>query len=70
MKTPISDETGEEIYQRFLDGDDDALTELVDLYGQNLTRFINGFVNDPVTAEELTIDTFAELALRNSSKIN
>jgi RNA polymerase sigma-70 factor (ECF subfamily) len=66
MKNLTSDETGEEIYRRFLDGDDSALEKLVDLYGQNLTRFISGFVNDPVAAEELTIDAFAELALKRT----
>jgi RNA polymerase sigma-70 factor (ECF subfamily) len=66
MKNLISDETGEEIYRRFLEGDDGAIEKLVDLYGQNLTRFIDGFVNDPAIAEELTIDTFAELALKQT----
>lgn len=53
--------TGEQLYQRFIAGDEEALEDLVGLYRGGLTLFINGFVRDIDTAEELMIDVFAEL---------
>jgi RNA polymerase sigma-70 factor (ECF subfamily) len=54
---------GEELYRRFVSGGENAFEELVGLYRESLTRYIYGFVSDARDAEELVIDTFAELAV-------
>lgn len=48
-------------YRRFLDGDENALEELIAIFRQPLTFFINGFVKDSAAAEDIMIDTFVEL---------
>lgn len=50
-----------------MDGDEQALDELIKNYRSSLTAFINGFVKDEDTAESLMIDTFVEL-IRNKGK--
>ena len=57
-----------ELYRRFLAGDMDALTTLVDLYSADLTRFISRIVGNHHDAEELMIDAFTQL-VRNKDKI-
>lgn len=52
---------GASIYRRFLDGDENALEELIVIFRQPLTFFINGFVKDSAAAEDIMIDTFVEL---------
>jgi len=54
-------DNGEELYRRFLDGDDKAFEELIGLYRESLTLYINNFVKDMYEAEELMIDVFAHL---------
>lgn len=46
-----------QIYQ----GDETALEELIELYRHSLTAFINSFVHDYETAEEIMIDVFVDL---------
>lgn len=58
-KTP---DTGEALYRRFLCGDKDAFTELVGLYEQELSFYINGMVHDYFETKHLVIETFAQLA--------
>ena len=58
-----SEKNGEELYRRFLSGDETAFEELVGLYRNGLTRYIYAFVNDDRDAEELMIDAFAELSV-------
>jgi len=53
--------SGEELYRRFRSGDEDAFDELVGLYRESLTLYINSFVKDIYEAEELMIDVFARL---------
>ena len=60
--------TNSEIYRRFINGDRDALTVLVDLYSEDLTRFISRIVGNHHDAEELMIDAFTQL-VRNKDKI-
>ena len=57
-----------EMYRRFITGDRDALTALVDLYGEDLTRFISRIVGNHHDAEELMIDAFTQL-VRNKDRI-
>ena len=52
---------GEELYRWFLDGDENAFEELIGLYRESLTLYINDFVKDIYEAEELMIDVFARL---------
>lgn len=52
---------GFESYQRFMNGDEKALDELIKMYRSPLTAFINGFINDIDTAESIMIDVFVEL---------
>ena len=52
---------GESSYRRFLDGDKDAFDTVLRLYFDSLTFFINRFVRDVHTAEDLAIDSLFEL---------
>ena len=56
-------QSGEELYQLFLGGNNSAFEELVALYEDDLSKFIYGIVRDYHETEHLTIDTFAQLAL-------
>jgi RNA polymerase sigma-70 factor (ECF subfamily) len=51
-------------YNRFLQGDNDGLAELVEMYNRPLILFINGFVNDLFVAEDLAADTFMEILVK------
>lgn len=51
----------EDCYRRYLDGDKSAFSELIDMYRENLIFFINRYVNNEDTAEEIAADCFAEL---------
>ena len=53
-----------ENYRRFLDGDEGALAEIILSYKDGLILYLNGFVGDLVTAEELTEETFVKLVLK------
>ena len=33
-------------YRRFLDGDDNGLVEIIDVYHESMTLFLNSFVQD------------------------
>ena len=48
-------------YRRFLDGDESGFDEILRLYHDNLIFFINRYVNNFATAEDLAADTFMEL---------
>ena len=55
---------GESSYRRFLAGDDEGLHEIICKYRTCLILYLNSFVQNIHTAEELTEDTFAKLAIR------
>lgn len=57
-------ENGASSYHRFLAGDDEGLHEIICEYRTGLILYLNSFVQNIHTAEELTEDTFAELAIR------
>ncbi|MBR5683109.1 MAG: RNA polymerase sigma factor [Ruminococcus sp.] len=57
-------DNGASSYRRFLAGDDEGLHEIIREYRQGLILYINSFVQNIRTAEEMTEDTFAELAIR------
>ncbi len=54
---------GRESYRRFLDGDESAFSELVAMYRDPLTFFIQRYVHDLPTAEDIAIDVFMELVV-------
>ena len=52
---------GESSYRRFLDGDDSAFSEVIDIYRESLIFFINRYVQNLSLSEELAEDCFVEL---------
>ncbi|MCM1307209.1 MAG: RNA polymerase sigma factor [Butyrivibrio sp.] len=54
-------DNGASSYRHFLDGDDSAFSEIIDLYRDSLIFFINRTVNNLSAAEDLAADTLAEL---------
>lgn len=50
-------------YDRFLRGDHQALEELIGQYKETLTLYIYGYVKDITEAENLMIDTFAQMVV-------
>ena len=57
-------DNGASSYRRYLDGDDDGITELVAVYKDGLILYLNGYVNNIFLAEELTEDTFFRLVVK------
>lgn len=57
-------DNGESSYRRFLAGDDEGLYEIICTYRTGLILYLNSFVQNIRTAEELAEDTFAELAIK------
>lgn len=57
-------DNGASSYRRFLEGDESGLNEIVNIYGDNLMLFINGFVNNLSIAEEIMEDVFMELVVK------
>ncbi len=49
---------GESSYRRFLDGDESAFDDIMMLYRDTLTRFIDGYVKNFAAAEDIAIDVF------------
>ena len=48
-------------YRRFLEGDRNAIIDIIADYREGLVLFINSFVNDFCAAEELAEDTFVKI---------
>lgn len=55
---------GASSYRRYLDGDDTGLTEIIRDYKDGLTLYINGYVDNIFTAEDLMEETFFKLATK------
>lgn len=51
-------------YRRFLDGDDNGLREIIDIYYNGLTLYISGIVRDAAETEDIVQDTFVRLAVK------
>ncbi len=51
-------------YERFRNGDDGGLIQIIDTYGDRLLVYLNGFVRDHATAEDLLSETFLKLILK------
>ena len=58
---------GESSYRRFLAGDNEGLHEIVCAYRAGLLLYLNSFVQNMHTAEELTEDTFFVLMTKRPS---
>ena len=54
-------DNGASSYRHFLNGDESAFSEILDMYRENLIFFINRTVNNLSISEELAADTFSEL---------
>lgn len=52
------------LYQQFLNGDNNALVSLIDIYKKSLSLYINTFVNDICLSEELMEETFVILVVK------
>lgn len=57
-------DNGESSYRRFLAGDNEGMLEIVCVYRTGLILYLNSFVQNIHTAEELTEDTFLELMIK------
>ena len=57
-------DNGASSYRRYLDGDDTGLTDIIRLYKDGLTLYINGYTDNIFTAEDLMEETFFKLATR------
>ena len=58
-------DNGESSYRRFLDGDDEGFDDIVRTYKDGLILYLNGYVNNIYTAEEVAEDTFFRLLSKN-----
>ena len=52
------------VYMRFLSGDRQALTEIIEAYREGLTYFLLTFTGDPLAAEEAVQETFVRLYVK------
>ena len=55
---------GASSYRRYLDGDDTGLTEIIRIYKDGLTLYINTYVKNIFVAEELMEEVFFKLAVK------
>ncbi len=51
-------------YYRFLDGDDNSLREIIEIYYNGLTLYINSIVKNIFETEEIIQEIFVKLAVR------
>ena len=58
---------GTKYYMDYLNGDNSALAQIIRLYKDGLILYLNGYVKNIATAEELTEDTFVKLVIRRPS---
>ena len=56
-------DNGASSYRRFLDGDESAFDEIMKELFDNLVFFIDRYVHDIHTAEDIAIDTFSDLVV-------
>lgn len=54
-------DNGMTCYRRYLDGDESAFTEILALYRDPVTFFIQRYIHDLPAAEDIAIDVFMEL---------
>ncbi len=56
--------TDEKLYRDYMNGCEEAASELVERYGDSLTLFICGYIHDEHEAEDLMIEAFARIFVR------
>ena len=54
-------DSGESSYRRFLAGDESAAEDIMEAYFFNLVYFVEGYVHDLHSAEDIAMDVMAEL---------
>ena len=54
-------DNGARSYRRYLEGDDEGIADIVREYKDGLILYLNGYVDNLYTAEDLTEDTFFRL---------
>ena len=62
-------DNGASSYRRYLDGDEKAFDEIIKELFNNVVFFVNGYLHDIHTAEDIAIDVFSEL-ISNKNKYN
>ena len=62
-------DNGASSYRRFLDGDESAFDDIVNELFQKLVFFVDSYVHDVHTAEDIAIDVFSDL-IANRRKYN
>ena len=53
--------TSEVLYLNYLHGDENGLRTLIERHGDNLTRYINGYIHDLTQSEDFMIESFSRL---------
>lgn len=61
------EDNGSKFYLRYLEGDDEGIADIVRAYKDGLIFFINGYVKNIYTAEEITEDVFFCLMVKKPS---
>lgn len=56
--------SSEELYLRYLHGDESGLRTLIERYGDNLTFYINGYIHDLKQSEDFMIEAFSRLLVK------
>lgn len=56
-------DNGASSYRRYLNGDEGAFREIVQEYFDNLVFFIDRYVHDHATAEDIALDVFTQLVV-------
>ena len=51
----------EALFERLVDGDQEALRPLMERYGDALTLYVNGYVHDVDAAEDIMIEAFSRM---------
>lgn len=54
---------GENSYRRYLDGDESAFADIVELYFEELILFANGYLHDVQLSEDAALDALLELMI-------
>ena len=57
-------DNGASSYRRFLDGDDEGIVDVIRDYKDGLILYLNGYVDNIFTAEELMEETFVKLVTK------
>ncbi len=55
----------EKAYARFLSGDEAGLTELIEIYRNPLSDFINAYIKDEHDSQDIMLDVFVDLVRKN-----